>query len=73
MIDGMKVFDIHAHIGLPTTGTWGEASYTPKKLLERMEGCGIDVAAICPLPSGNITPEHFRRANDYVLESARKY
>ena len=73
MIDGVKVFDIHAHIGLPTTGTWGEVSYTPEKLLERMKKCGIDIAAICPLPSGNITPEQFRSANDYVLESASKY
>ena len=73
MIDGVKVFDIHEHIALPTTGTWGLVAYTPEKLLGRMQESGIDVAAICHLPSGLLSSEDFRRANDYVLEAAQKY
>ena len=69
MIDGMFVFDAHAHTYPPQQTIWGVIGQTYEDWIERMDRNGIDMSLIMGLY--DVTLDGQRAANDYVAEAVR--
>jgi predicted TIM-barrel fold metal-dependent hydrolase len=71
MIDGMFVFDAHAHTYEPRETIWGVIGQTYEEWLARMDRNGIDMSLVMSNPE--LTPEAQREANDYVAEAISRH
>jgi predicted TIM-barrel fold metal-dependent hydrolase len=71
MIEGMFVFDAHAHTYPPRQTIWGVIGQTYEDWIERMDRNGIDMSLI--MGTYDLTPETQRAANDYVAEAVSRH
>jgi predicted TIM-barrel fold metal-dependent hydrolase len=71
MIDGMFVFDAHAHMYPPRQTVWGVIGQTREEWIKRMDRNGIDMSLV--MGNYDLTPEAQREANDYVAEAVNRY
>ena len=77
MIDGMFVLDAHNHLnpGIMKVSYGLDIGYfqDSKELIARMDENGVDKAVVFSSGSGLMSPEHFKKANEFIAEEAMKH
>jgi len=76
MIDDCYVIDFHVHLG-EVGGIWAEVhkgvGNTAENWVSFMDKVGIDRSVVFPFPSGLLTHDDFRKANDYIISAVKRY